>query len=137
MRIDEIPVKVAGDPPATGGSAPALLQELANMLQLLADTGEGGAIDLQSLLFTPADKSWLRERLGRGEVRITLDAGGESRYDETGIPGIWWVEHRNPNGAVTGEFLEVGRVPEIVPAHPDDVKSGLERLKFLILHPIF
>ncbi len=135
MRIDEIPVKLAAGESALSGNAAPLLQELADLLRRLLDTGEAGAIDLHSLPFTLADKSWLREQLGRGEVQITLNAGGESRFIETGVPGVWWVEHRNTSGAVIGEFVEVGWVPDMVAAHPDDVKSGLERLSLRLQYP--
>ena len=79
-----------------------------------------------------ADLEWLRESLGNGETHISLDAGGESRLDETSCPGVWWVTHHNGQGGVASAFIEVAVVPELVKAPIDDVAAGLERLDLLI-----
>ena len=81
---------------------------------------------------TAADLEWLRESLGNGETHISLDAGGESRLDETSCPGVWWVTHHNGQGGVASAFIEVAVVPELVKAPIDDVAAGLERLDLLI-----
>jgi hydrogenase-1 operon protein HyaF len=70
--------------------------------------------------------------LGKGEVAVTLNADGESTLNETACPGLWWVTHRNLNGAVVSQFLEVAFVPEVVKAHNEDVEIGLEHLELLI-----
>jgi hydrogenase-1 operon protein HyaF len=97
----------------------------------LLETGEP-AIDLSALPLTPADLDWLREKLGAGEISVTLQAIGESTLNETACPGVWWVTHHNENGAVTSQFLEVAFVPELVKAHPQDVEIGLEHLELLL-----
>lgn len=109
--------------------AAAVLKELEALLEQLLQTGEGGSIDLRSLPLSPADRGVLESTLGRGELEIVLEAGGQSRLTETGLPGVWWVRHQDEAGATAAEFIEVAWVPEIVPAHPDDVRDGLERLK--------
>ena len=135
MPLDAIPVVAV--PPGLragelSGNAPALLREIVEMVRRLIAVGEPSAIDLQALPLTPADLAWLRERLGEGEVRITLDADGESSLTEMNCPGVWWVTHRNPRGAVVSEFVEVAFVPEVVKAHQEDVEIGLEHLELLI-----
>ena len=70
--------------------------------------------------------------LGEGEIAVTLTADGESSFDETACPGVWWVTHRNPHGAVASAFIEVAFVPEVVKAHHEDVAIGLEHLESLI-----
>jgi len=135
MPLDAIPVVAV--PPGLragelSGNAPALLREIAEMVRRLLSEGETSAIDLQALPLTPADLEWLREQLGEGEITVTLNADGESSLDETACPGVWWVAHRNPKGAVVSEFLEVAFVPELVKAHQDDVVIGLEHLELLI-----
>ncbi len=135
MSLESIPVVVAPTGLRAGelsGNAPALLREIAEMTRRLLDQQEASAIDLQAMPLTPADLVWLREQLGEGEVAITLDADGESSLNETACPGIWWVTHRNPMGAVVSEFIEVAFVPEVVKAHRDDVEIGLEHLELLI-----
>lgn len=138
MPLDAIPIVVdSGNkdvPPGPGlsGNAPVLLREIAEYVRRLLETGEFTAIDLSAMPLTPTDLVWLRERLGQGEIDITLNAEGESTLSETACPGVWWVTHRNEKGAVSSEFIEVAFVPELVKAHPEDIKIGLEHLESLI-----
>jgi hydrogenase-1 operon protein HyaF len=135
MALERIPIHVIdalpGEPGLSGNAVP-LLRELLQQLERLLQTGESAAIDLSALPLTPADLAWLRDTLGSGEVSVRLDANGESTLDETALPGIWWVTHRNPQGGVVAQFLEVAFVPELVKAHPQDVSLGRERLEWLI-----
>ena len=135
MTLDAIPIHVVNTPPAepglTGNARP-LLRELLEAAGRLLETGETSAIDLSALPLTPADLDWLREKLGAGEISVTLQAIGESTLNETACPGVWWVTHHNEQGAVTSQFLEVAFVPELVKADPHDVESGREYLELLI-----
>lgn len=139
MSLEAIPIHVI-NPPADGTASPAgltsnatpLLHELAEQVRRLLESGETAAIDLSALPLTPADLDWLREKLGEGEIAVTLNARGESTFNETACPGVWWVTHHNENGAVTSQFIEVAFVPELVKAHPQDVAIGLECLELLI-----
>lgn len=135
MSLDAIPIHVINAPsaePGLTGNAPPLLRELVERVRRLLETGEPSAIDLSALPLTPADLDWLRERLGNGEISVTLQASGESTLDETACPGVWWVTHHNEQGAVTSQFIEVTFVPELVKAHPQDVAIGRESLELLI-----
>jgi hydrogenase-1 operon protein HyaF len=139
MSLDAIPIVVVntaanpvGADAGLSGNAPVLLHEIAELARRLLDFGESAAIDLRALPLTPADLDWLRETLGHGQVTATLEAEGESTLTETVCPGVWWVTHRNENGAVVSEFIEVTFVPELLKAHPDDVQTGLEHLELLI-----
>lgn len=135
MTLDAIPIHVVNTPPGepglTGNARP-LLRELLEAAGRLLETGEPSAIDLSALPLTPADLDWLREKLGAGEISITLQAIGESTLNETACPGVWWVTHHNEHGAVTSQFLEVAFVPELVKADPHDVELGREYLELLI-----
>jgi hydrogenase-1 operon protein HyaF len=135
MSLDAIPIHVITPPsgePGLTGNAPPLLRELAEQAKRLLETGEASAIDLSALPLTPTDLDWLREKLGAGEIAVTLQASGESTLNETACPGIWWVTHRNEQGAVTSQFIEVAFVPELVKAHPLDVALGQENLELMI-----
>jgi hydrogenase-1 operon protein HyaF len=135
MSLDAIPIHVITPPsgePGLTGNAPPLLRELAEQAKRLLETGESSAIDLSALPLTPTDLDWLREKLGAGEIAVTLQASGESTLNETACPGIWWVTHRNEQGAVTSQFIEVAFVPELVKAHPLDVALGQENLELMI-----
>jgi len=135
MKLDDIAiVTVHADAPIATltGNAAVLLREIADRVRRLIDCGETSAIDLLAMPLNAADLDWLRERLGTGEIRITLEADGKSTLNETNCPGVWWVMHHNPSGGVMSAFIEVTHVPELVKAHVDDVRSGLERLELLI-----
>jgi hydrogenase-1 operon protein HyaF len=127
MALPEIPV-VAEQGPLTG-NARAVLGEVETLLDGLLRTGEGGIVDIRGLPMTPADRGWLLDQLGKGEVEIAMDIGGRSRIVETALPGVWWIEHRNEQGHLASEFIQVAYVPELISAHPDDVESGLEHLR--------
>lgn len=139
MSLDAIPIQVipmhvnpaqsAGT--ALSGNAPPLLHEISEQLRCLMETGETASIDLSALPLTPGDLVWLRDKLGEGEIAITLQASGESTLNETACPGVWWVTHCNEQGAVTSQFIEVAFVPELVKAHPEDVALGHEYLELL------
>lgn len=131
MTLEAIPVHAISTAPGLSGNATALLGELADQVRRLLATGETSTIDLSALPLTPADLDWLRDRLGGGEIAITLQANGESTLDETGCAGVWWVTHRNEEGAITAQFIEVALVPELVKAHPADVALGLDTLESL------
>lgn len=130
MSPDAIPIHPVS--PGLTGNAPPLLRELLEMVHRLLDAGEASSIDLSALPLTPADLDWLREKLGEGEIVVTLQAGGESTLAETACAGVWWVTHRNEQGTVTAQFVEVAFVPELVKAHPKDVAVGMEQLELLI-----
>jgi len=135
MSLDAIPIHVINPPrgePGLTGNAPPLLRELSELVKRLLASGETSAIDLSALPLTPADLDWLQNKLGAGEISVTLQANGESTLNETACPGIWWVTHHNEQGAVTSQFIEVAFVPELVKAHPEDVKTGQEYLELLI-----
>ncbi len=135
MSLDAIPIHVINAPPAESGltgNAPPLLRELLEQVKRLLASGESSAIDLSALPLTPADLDWLREKLGEGEIAVTLQATGESTLNETACPGVWWVTHHNEQGVVTSQFIEVAFVPELVKAHPQDVALGQETLELMI-----
>jgi len=133
MSLDAIPIHVVppGEPGLTG-NAPPLLRELLEMVRRLLATGEASAIDLSALPLTPADLDWLRDKLGAGEISVTLQANGESTLNETACSGVWWVMHHNEQGAVTSQFIEVAFVPDLVKAHPQDVEIGSGYLELLV-----
>jgi hydrogenase-1 operon protein HyaF len=140
MSLDAIPIHVIplhaslaspGEPGLSGNAQP-LLHELSEQVKRLLESGEASAIDLSALPLTPADLDWLQDKLGTGEISVTLHANGESTLNETAFPGVWWVTHHNEQGAVTAQFIEVAFVPELVKAHPQDVQTGQEYLELLI-----
>ncbi len=132
MALEDISVVTASGSDQLTGNATAVLHEVADMLVALAERGESGIIDLGGMPLSGADKDWLTARLGRGEIEMSLDLDGTSEVRETAFHGVWWLVHRNGKGVLTGEFIEVNRVPGLVPAHPEDIREAAEKLGFLI-----
>ncbi len=135
MKLEQIPVVALAAPaPAAmlSGNARVLLGEISACLKKLLNQGESTTIDLLAMPLNAADLDWLRQRLGNGEVLITLDADGKSTLQETNCPGVWWVQHHNPAGGVMSAFIEITPVPALARAHPDDMRNGLERLTRLM-----
>jgi HupH hydrogenase expression protein, C-terminal conserved region len=135
-KLSDIPVKIeggavdAGNTTGTvGGGLIAILRELSEMLERLAEYDETAAIDLRSLPFSRSDYQSLREFLGTGEVEVTLNVDGQSRVRETNFPGVWWVEHRNQEDELLAELLEITNIPEIIVTENDEVAKSASRLR--------
>ena len=136
-RLAEIPIRIEGLRPAAapaptgglGGGVAALLTELTSLLDGLAETRMPAAIDLFSLPMSPQDRSELERVLGQGEVRATIDAEGRSTLRETRMSGVWWVEHRDAQGALVAELLEVAQVPAILASEFDEIAAAARSLR--------
>jgi hydrogenase-1 operon protein HyaF len=128
MRIEDIPVADTGSIQSVG-NVQAILHEIEALLARLVTSGAGGSIDLQALPLAPADYAMLEDRLGTGEVQAVIEALGPTQLRETAVPGVWWVTHRNHDGQVTAELIEVCYLPEILRTDPRDAEAGLERLR--------
>jgi len=134
-KLSDIPVHVQGaasrpgDPGGLGGGVSALLHEIAVMLDRLHDSGEPGAIDLRSMPMVPGDRQRLQVALGEGEVEAVIRSGGVTRIRETGIAGVWWIEHHGADDETVAEMIEVTQVPELLPSQKEDLQTGIQRLR--------
>lgn len=125
MKLESIPVQVAG--PASGMPG-AILMEIAELLEQLAEKNIAGGIDLRSMPMSDEDRTRLENHLGRGEVSAWLDVAGASEIWETSYPGVWWVRHRGGDGKITSEEISVTRVPDILLAPHDDIRDSAARI---------
>ncbi len=136
-RLTDIAIRIepgiAGALPALagglGGGVAAILMELATLLEQLVHSQTAAAIDLRSLPMSPQDRVELKRTLGEGEVRATIDAQGLSTLRETRFAGVWWIEHRDKQGELVAELLEVTRIPEILASAPDDIAAAAQTLR--------
>jgi hydrogenase-1 operon protein HyaF len=130
-RLAQIPIRIepAGAAEGLGGGVTAVLHEIVTLLERLATVGEPAAIDLRSLPMSPQDRAELQRVLGEGEVQATLNAEGISRIHETRVPGVWWVEHRDRQGELIAELIEVTRVPEILASASKEIAAGARALR--------
>lgn len=106
----------------------SLLSEIARHLENLAQRGTVAAIDMRSLPLSSEDRARLETALGQGEVRISIDAAGESEIFETAFPGVWWVRHFGAGGALLTERIEIAPLPEVLAASPEDIAAAASRL---------
>jgi hydrogenase-1 operon protein HyaF len=136
-RLSDIPIRM--EPPARtgglGGGVAAVLTELVGLLESLVSGGPSATIDLRSLPMSPQDRHELQFALGEGEVKATLDADGLSTLRETGISGVWWIEHKDRHGELIAELLEVTRVPQILESAPDELSRSAADLRARISLP--
>ena len=107
----------------------ALLAEIAQLVDGLARNGGDARIDLRSPPLDPADRTSLEEILGRGAVSARIDAEVTTDVRETHFPGVWWVSHYGPGGALVAEFIEICVVPEILATPQEDIARGLAELR--------
>ena len=130
-ELDSIPVVVEGSADAdfrTQNLRP-LLQQIEQALQELVDDGSSSVIDLAAMPFSSQDEEDLREHLGKGEVSATLDTFGPTLVQETALPGVWLVEHRDAESRRLTLHLEVTRIPEILVTPAEDIAEGLQLLR--------
>ena len=123
--LDAITVQVET---ATGNVEP-LLHEIRHALRRVADGKEGTVIDLRRLPLAPGEEERIEDELGKGEVRVELDALGPTVVQETSYAGVWLVTHRNTEQEVVGRFIEVTRMPELLKTQEADIKRGISRLE--------
>jgi len=114
------------------GNVLPILNEIRHALDKLLDAGEPTVIDLAGLPFGPGELDELESALGTGELNASLDALGASRIRETAFPGVWWLEHQNPQGEIVGRFIEITYTPEILSSQAADVAAGRARLEELM-----
>lgn len=127
-----VPIHCLSPAAARTGNERAVLAEIRGHLAALAERGTTAAIDLLALPLSDADRAWLRETLGRGEVRAEVDAAGVSEVQETGIAGVWWVTHRNADGQSVAELIEITLLPDILRASAADAAQAGERLERIL-----
>lgn len=101
----------------TGNTAP-VLREILQAMRELATEGRESVIDLRSLPFGPGDERALKETLGVGEVSALVQALGASEVEETAYPGVWWIEHRSPDGALVAKSVEITYIRNCCAASP-------------------
>lgn len=140
-RLSEIPIRIESatrvdndnadehSSGGLGGGVTAILSELVSLLERLATSQQGAAIDLRSLPMSAQDRLELQRVLGTGEVQATLNAEGLSNIRETQVPGVWWVEHRDRHGELIAELIEVTRMPQILMSDSDEIAVGARALR--------
>lgn len=105
-----------------------LLHEVRHALARLLADGETTTIDLGSLPLAPGELEKIDAVLGAGEVRVMLDSLGPSQIHETRFNGVWRITHFNAADEVVGRYIEVARIPAVLPAQQPDMQRSLDEL---------
>jgi len=103
-----------------------LLAQIQHALNQLLTNQVETLIDLQNL---PLEPPSLLNFLGQGEVKAELTTLGKSLVWETAFPGVWVVEHYNPEEILLSRTLEITWIPAILKSPPEDVQTGLTNLQ--------
>jgi hydrogenase-1 operon protein HyaF len=111
----------------TGNGLP-LLHEIYHALEALLETGRETVIDLRKIPLGPADELRLLAILGQGEIQAQLTTLGESVIQETGISGVWLIEHFDEDEQSIGRFIEVAFCPAVLQSPSQDIRHGMDKL---------
>lgn len=106
----------------------ALLAEISGLMENLVVRNIPGSIDLLGLPLSAACLALLEQKLGTGEISVTLTAAGKSEIHETSFSGVWWSSHADETGRVVAMLIDVAFLPEILKADIDDVRLSHRRL---------
>lgn len=128
--LDSIPIRVEGaiERAFRTENLRPLLRQVQQALHELCENGTETIIDLSAMPFSSHDEADLREQLGTGEVSATVDALGPSLVQETALPGVWLVEHKDANERRLTLHLTIANVPQILVTPLQDIVDGLEAL---------
>jgi len=106
----------------------SVVTEIKALLERLLIDGERGEIDIKNLPLSSGDKEALNELLGVGEVSILLNVMGDTTISETSYPGVWRVVHRDVEGRLLADSVEISSVPSFVEVGRAEIKDALEQL---------
>lgn len=125
-----IPIQVIDSQPADGSVlAKTILSEIHSMLLNLIETGKTSCLDLRALPSLGTDGyEFLKNQLGKGEIKATIESFGRSDLYETAYSGIWFIDHFNQDDELYTEQIEVSFLPELLKSHLDDVRLSATRL---------
>ena len=77
---------------------------------------------------TEQDLAFLDERLGKGSVTVLSRGYGNCRISSTNTRHVWWVQYFNSQDKNILNTLEVGSVPDVACAAPEDIRDSAARL---------
>lgn len=114
-------------PPGTM-NAPSILEEL-NEARLRWSPGQPPhVVNLTLLPLSPGDRALIDARLGSGRVMILSRGYGNCRIVDTRQPRTWRVSYFNSQDINILDTIEIGAVPEVACAAPEDLRDSAERL---------
>ncbi|WP_326542904.1 hydrogenase expression/formation protein [Pseudorhodoferax sp.] len=122
------PPQVNHAPPPDVLNAQHVLAELAQHRAAWQPGQPSAVINLTLLPMSPADIAWMDHVLGTGRVLILSRGYGNCRITSTGVPHTWRVVFYNSQDHVILNTVEVGDLPAVAQAAPEDLADSHERL---------
>jgi hydrogenase-1 operon protein HyaF len=120
MSRDEIPQGVQNALP--------LLAEINDKVAEYRPGHDSHVINLTLLPQTEEDLGFLIDRLGEGPLTILSRGYGNCRITSTAVEHVWWVQYFNSQDKSILNTLEIGGVPAVATAAPEDLQDSAERL---------
>lgn len=114
--------------PADVQNAAPLIAEINDKVAQYRPGRAAHVINLTLLPQTEADLAFLVESLGTGPVTILSRGYGNCRITSTTVRDLWWVQYFNSQDANILNTLEIGGVPQVACAAPEDIADSAERL---------
>lgn len=109
-------------------NVPSLLTELAEQRQHWRTGQPTHAVNLSLLPLSPLDIGVLDQQIGTGRVLILSRGYGNCRITNTQCVNTWRVVYYNSQDKVIQNTVEVGPLPEVACAAPEDLADSLQRL---------
>lgn len=119
----------APDYPAGCMNAPALVEEIRMQAAAWQPAQAAHVINLSLLPVSEADLDTLYGWLGHREVSILSRGYGNCRITSTRLKNVWWVQYFNSMDVLILNSIEVGGMPEVALAAPEDFADSVERLQ--------
>ena len=128
-RLEDIPVYTEGmDIKDDEHMLDAVIYELKQLMDTYIASGKTGAIDIRSLPISEIAHKKFQDKLGFGEVEARARLSGNTDVYETALSGVWWVTHKNNDGKIIAENIEVGGIPAVLCAHIEDMKVARKKV---------
>lgn len=119
----------APDYPAGCMNAPALVEEIRMQAAAWQPAQAAHVINLSLLPVSEADLDTLYGWLGHREVSILSRGYGNCRITSTRLKNVWWVQYFNSMDVLILNSIEVGGMPEVALAAPEDFADSVDRLQ--------
>lgn len=109
-------------------NVPPLLVELADQRARWQPGDASHVVNLTLLPLGPDDIAHIDHQLGTGRVLLLSRGYGNCRISNTLVPHTWRVVFYNSQDAVILNTIEVGALPAVACAAPEDLADSAERL---------
>lgn len=89
-------------------------------------------IHLSHLPLTPGDLVYIAASLGERPVRIHVRGYGETHITCTALAHVWHLRHANASGQTILSTIEIGDLPEVVRATPEDLADAAKEAAAMV-----